>query len=47
MKAEFVDAFLTPAIDVYQKELGIELTFTQADAVTGVFTTSDLRPSSG
>ena len=42
MKAEFVNAFLTPATDVYPKGLGVELTFTQAGAVTGVFTASDL-----
>ena len=42
MKAEFVNAFLTPAVDVWLKELGIELTFREAEAVTGVFTTEDL-----
>ena len=31
MKAEFVNAFLTPATDAYPKGLGVELTFTQAD----------------
>ena len=42
MKAEFVNAFLTPAIDGWQKELGIDLAFREAEAVTGVFTTEDL-----
>jgi len=42
MKAEFVNAFLEPAISVWGKELGVELTFGEAEAVTGVFTTEDL-----
>ena len=42
MKAEFVDAFLSPAVDVWKRELGIELTFGEAEAVTGPFTTEDL-----
>ena len=42
MKAEFVNAFLTPALDVWKKELGEELTYHGAHAVTGTFTTEDL-----
>ena len=42
MKAEFVNAFLNPAIDAWRNELGIELTFREAESVTGVFTTGDL-----
>ena len=42
MKAEFVNAFLTPALDVWKKELGEELTYLGAHSVTGTFTTEDL-----
>ena len=42
MKAEFVNAFLSPAMDVWKKELGLELRFKEAVAVTDVFTTEDL-----
>ena len=42
MKAEFVNAFLTPALDVWKKELGEDLTYNGAHSVTGTFTTEDL-----
>ncbi len=42
MKAEFVNAFLTPALDVWKKELGEQLTYHGAHSVTGTFTTEDL-----
>ena len=42
MKAEFVNAFLTPALDVWKKELGQELTYHGAHSVAGTFTTEDL-----
>ena len=42
MKAEFVNAFLSPALDVWKKELGEELTYQGAHSVTGTFTTEDL-----
>ena len=42
MKAEFVNAFLTPALDVWKKELGEELTYHGAHSVAGTFTTEDL-----
>ena len=42
MKAEFVNAFLTPALDVWKKELGEDLTYHGAHAVMGPFTTEDL-----
>ena len=42
MKAEFVNAFLTPALDVWKKELGQDLTYNGAHSVMGTFTTEDL-----
>ena len=42
MKAEFVNAFLTPALDVWKKELGEDLTYHGAHSVSGTFTTEDL-----
>ncbi len=42
MKAEFVNAFLTPALDVWKKELGEDLTYHGAHSVTGTFTPEDL-----
>jgi chemotaxis protein CheX len=42
MKAEFVNTFLEPAMNVWQKELGIDLTFREAESVNGTFTTEDL-----
>ena len=42
MKAEFVNAFLTPALDVWKKELGEDLTYHGAHSVMGTFTTEDL-----
>lgn len=42
MKAEFVNPFLNPAMDVWRKELGDELTFSNAELVSGNFTTEDL-----
>ena len=42
MKAEFVNAFLTPALDVWKKELGEDLTYHGAHSMGGTFTTEDL-----
>ena len=42
MKAEFVNAFLTPALDVWKKELGQDLTYNGAHSMSGTFTTEDL-----
>ena len=42
MKAEFVNPFLTPAIDVWKKELAIDLEFTRAESGSGSFTTEDI-----
>ncbi len=42
MKAEFVNPFLTPAMDVWRKELGGELGFSEAELVSGNFTTEDI-----
>ena len=42
MKAEFVNPFLNPAIEIWRKELGNELTFANAEMVSGNFTTEDL-----
>ena len=42
MKAEFVNPFLNPAIEVWRKELSDELTFSNAEMVSGNFTTEDL-----
>lgn len=42
MKAEFVNAFLSPAMDVFKKEIGLDLTYREGNAVTGAFTTEDL-----
>ena len=42
MKQEYVNAFLSPAQFVWQKELGCALSLTGAEAVANQFTTEDL-----
>ncbi|MFQ6027963.1 MAG: chemotaxis protein CheX [Dehalococcoidia bacterium] len=42
MKEEYVNAFLTPARTVWEKELGQSLEFVKAEAVSHQFTTEDI-----
>lgn len=42
MKEEYVNAFLTPANLVWEKELGMPLTLAGAEAVSNQYTTEDL-----
>jgi CheY-specific phosphatase CheX len=42
MKADFVNPFLNLVIQVWQEKLSVELSFREAEAVSGVFVTDDL-----
>ena len=42
MKAELVNLFLNPAIEIWRKELKDELGFSEAELVSGNFTTEDV-----
>jgi CheY-specific phosphatase CheX len=42
MKADFVNAFLDPVVEVWRSKLSSEATFREAEPVTGTFTTDSL-----
>jgi CheY-specific phosphatase CheX len=42
MKADFVNAFLNPVVETWRAKLSAELTFREAEPVSGVFTTDEL-----
>ena len=47
MKEEYVNAFLSPARQVWEKELGCPLDFVGAKVISNVFTTADLTVTIG
>lgn len=42
MKEEYVNAFLTPAVHVWEKELGVKLTLAGAEQAASQYTTNEL-----
>jgi CheY-specific phosphatase CheX len=42
MKADFVNAFLNPVVEVWRAKLSAEVTFREAEPVSGVFATDEI-----
>jgi CheY-specific phosphatase CheX len=42
MKADFVNAFLNPVVETWRAKLSVDVTFREAEPISGVFTTDEL-----